>query len=155
MYVHGNNYRYKSGAENIDIRDAMEDKLVLQTAVDQVRNFAPAFVGDTFNETFFNIWKYLKTTITYREDPKDQNIQLPARLIKTEVGDCKSLSLFTGAVLIALGYQPYYQYASYMLWNPIPNHVYVACNGKIIDVVYNSYNAEKKANWKYHKLIQL
>ncbi len=140
---------YKSKADNKDIRDLLE-KLVPKAA-SQMVEFSKQFKGNTDFETCRNIFNYLKNNFTYLADGEEQIIKLPSALLSKKIGDCKSYSLFTAAILENLNIPYSFVYASYNS-NPIPQHVYVVTgNGCIIDAVYGKFNQEKKPTYKYKK----
>jgi len=138
---------YKSKADNKDIRDLLV-KLVPKAKAQMV-TFAQKFKGRTQQETCKNIFDYIKANFTYVADGGEQIIKLPSALLRKRVGDCKSYSLFTASILENLKIPYKFVYTSYSA-NPIPQHVYVVTeNGCIIDVVYGTFNAEKKPTYKY------
>jgi transglutaminase-like putative cysteine protease len=138
---------YKSKADNKDIRDLLV-KLVPKAKAQMV-TFAKQFKGRTQQETCKNIFDYIKSNFTYVADGGEQIIKLPSALLRKRVGDCKSYSLFTASILENLKIPYKFVYTSYSA-NPIPQHVYVVTeNGCIIDVVYGTFNAEKKPTYKY------
>jgi hypothetical protein len=140
---------YKSKADNKDIRDLLER--LVPKAKSQMIEFSKQFKGRTEQETCKKIFDYLKNNFTYVADGEEQIIKLPSALLKKKVGDCKSYSLFTSAILENLGIPYSFIYTSYNN-NPIPGHVYVTTeNGCIIDAVYGIFNQEKKPNYKYKK----
>jgi len=140
---------YKSKADNKDIRDLLER--LVPKAKAQMVEFSQQFKGRTEQETCKKIFDYLKNNFTYVADGEEQIIKLPSALLTKKVGDCKSYSLFTSAILENLGIPYHFVYASYTT-NPIPGHVYVTTDkGCIIDAVYGIFNQEKKPNYKYKK----
>ena len=128
---------YKSKADNKDIRDLLER--LVPKAKAQMVEFSQQFKGRTETETCKKIFNYLKNNFTYLADGDEQIIKLPSALLAKKVGDCKSYSLFTSAILENLGIPYNFVYASYTT-NPIPGHVYVTTeNGCIIDAVYGIF----------------
>lgn len=127
-------------------------------AFKDVKEFSKYLEANTVEKTASNIWNFLKDEITYKEDPENkQFIQYPRRLIHNKKGDCKSLSIFTGAVLKNLNIPYFYRFTNYV--DPVtgiaPNdikHVYtiIPLNGEeiIVDVVHSSFNQEKPYNKK-------
>jgi hypothetical protein len=140
---------YKSKADNKDIRDLLER--LVPKGKSQMVEFSKQFKGQTDQETCKKIFDYLKNNFTYVADGEEQIIKLPSALLAKKVGDCKSYSLFTSAILENLGIPYSFVYASYNN-NPIPGHVYVVTEkGCIIDAVYGIFNEEKKPIYKYKK----
>ena len=138
---------YKSKADNKDIRDLLV-KLVPKAKAQMV-SFSQQFKGKNPQETCKKIFDYIKSNFSYVADGGEQIIKLPSALLRKRVGDCKSYSLFTSSILENLKIPYKFVYASYSS-NPIPQHVYVVTeNGCIIDVVYGTFNEEKKPTYKY------
>lgn len=133
---------------NSDIIDVIHYNL--PRAKRQVREIANFFKGADDLSTSRKIWDFLKKEIKYVKDPAgQQDIRLPGRFVAEGKGDCKSYSLFTGAILSNLGIPFSFRYASYSPSDPTPQHVYVVTDsGVIIDAVWHSFNSEKKPSHK-------
>ena len=146
------NVAYKLGGDNQDIRDLLES--LVPRAASQMRKAAPSFRGRNEKETCQNIFNYIRQNFTYVVDGKEQVIKLPSALLKKSVGDCKSFSLFTAAILENLRIPYSFVYTSYNS-DPTPGHVYVQTDGPdggcIIDAVYGIFNEEKTSTFKYRK----
>lgn len=151
--------RYKTDAENKDIRDALELPGVIKEAVRQTSRLAMSLRSTSDAKTLYNVWNYAKKSVKFREDStKKQNITLPYKLIKRGYGDCKSISLMIAAILVNLKYKPHWVYATYND-NDLPSHVYICtkCHSGffILDAVYQSFNKEKKPRKRYFRVINL
>lgn len=136
--------------DNSDIIKVLENNFY--PALKQAGVIAKNLHGDTFEDSCYNVWKYLKNDITYKADGVvHQKILLPVRLVADGVGDCKSFALFSASVLGAMGYKVGFCYASYSA-SSIPTHVYCIAeyHGKkiLIDGVWHSFNSEKKFTHK-------
>ena len=143
------NVAYRLGGDNQDIRDLLES--LVPRAAEQMRRAAPSFKGRNDEETCKKIFDYIKQNFSYVVDGKEQVIKLPSALLKKRVGDCKSFSLFTAAILENLKIPYSFVYASYNS-DPTPGHVYVTTDaGCIIDAVYGTFNSEKPSTFKYKK----
>lgn len=137
---------YNDG-DNKDLRKQIMD--VTPEAVAQMRNSAKYFKGKNDKETCYNIWKFLKNNIRYEADGEYQIVRLPSALLATKVGDCKSFSVFTSAVLTNLGIPNHYVMTSYRK-DPTPSHIYVVTDSGIIcDAVWTHFNAEKTPTYRY------
>jgi uncharacterized membrane protein YgcG len=132
-------------------------------AAQYVKDFAPHVKGQTTLKTCRNIWDFLKNCISYKEDATNwQVIKAPSQLWHDGVGDCKSFSIFTAAILKSLNINYKYRFTGYVSSLPghnaaVPTHVYVVAtdeNGReiIIDGVWTEFNAEKKYNIKYDRM---
>lgn len=121
-------------------------------AVEQCKSIAQKFKGVTEIDTCKNIFDFLKNDIRYVADAGHQKVKLPSALLREKVGDCKSFSLFTGAILSNLGIGWKYVLVSYRE-DPTPTHIYVVTDsGIIIDAVFGTFNKEKQPTHKfYHK----
>lgn len=121
-------------------------------AIEQCKSIAQKFKGVTEIDTCKNIFDFLKNDIRYIADGGHQKVKLPSALLREKVGDCKSYSLFTGAILSNLGIGWKYVLVSFRE-DPTPTHIYVVTDsGIIIDAVYGTFNKEKKPIHKfYHK----
>ena len=135
-------------ADNADLRKAILE--ALPKAVEQTKDLAPYFRATNERETAKKIFDFLKQRVKYKADDYRQVIQLPSAILRPgAIADCKSLSLFTAAVLQNLGIPWHFVLASYTD-STIPGHIYVVTDsGIIIDVVWGKFNSEKKAKYKY------
>ena len=145
-----NEVNYSSGS-NDNIITTIHN--ALPSAIKQVKNIARTFQGDNDEETAKNIWKFLKSNIKYKADTlESQDIKLPSRFLKDGVGDCKSYSLFTAAILSSLNIPFCFRYTSYDITDSTPGHVYVVANNRttpiIIDGVWKEFGTEKKYYYK-------
>jgi hypothetical protein len=122
-------------------------------AIQQCKSIAPKFKGATEMDTCRNIFDFLKNDVKYVADGSHQKVKLPSALLRERVGDCKSYSLFTGAILSNLGIPWKYVLVSYRE-DPTPTHIYVVTDsGIIIDAVWGTFNSEKTPTHKYyHKM---
>lgn len=137
---------YNDG-DNKDLRKQIMD--VTPEAVAQMRGSAKYFKGKDDKETCYKIWKFLKNSIRYEADGEYQIVRLPSALLATKVGDCKSFSVFTSAVLTNLGIPNHYVMTSYGK-DATPSHIYVVTDSGIIcDAVWNQFNAEKTPTYRY------
>ena len=125
-------------------------------AISQTKDIAKKFKGKSEYDTCKKIFDFLKNDITYKADTGHQKVKLPSALLREKVGDCKSYSLFTGAILSNLGIGWKYVLVSYRN-DPTPTHIYVVTDsGIIIDAVWGKFNSEKKPTHKfYHKPIDM
>lgn len=150
----------------LNVADAVNSDIIstidknFQTAVEQTKNVARQFEGESAQATAFNIWKFLRQHITYKkDDDSGQLVRLPSRFIADGTGDCKSYSLTAAAILANLGLPVAFRYASYNA-SPIPTHVYVVTKDEsgrtiIVDGVYHDFNSEKIPVHKYDKQMKV
>lgn len=140
--------KISGNADNSDLRAAI--MAAVPEAVEQTKQLAPYFKTTSDRETAKKIFDYLKQNVKYKADDYRQVIQLPSAIMQPgAVTDCKSLSLFTAAILQNLGIPWHFVLASYTD-STIPGHIYVQTDsGVIIDVVWGKFNSEKKAKYKY------
>lgn len=122
-------------------------------AIEQTKEYAKKFKGNTDMDTCRNVFNFLRYRVTYKADGWHQKVKLPSALLRTRIGDCKSYSVFTYAILTNLGIPCKYVLTSYNA-DPTPSHIYVVTNsGIIIDAVWGKFNSEKKPTHKYIKQI--
>ncbi len=140
--------RISGDADNKELRQAILD--ALPEAVEQTKDLAPYFRTTSDRETAKKIFDFLKKRVKYKADDYKQVIQLPSAILRPgAIADCKSLSLFTAAILQNLGIPWHFVLASYSD-STIPGHIYVQTDGGIIiDVVWGKFNSEKKPNYRY------
>lgn len=141
---------------NRDIQKTIERSF--PDAVNNVKqnSYYLKFKGSTAREIAENVWYFLKDNVKYKADGWHQKIVLPARLVGNS-GDCKSLSLFSAAVMYC--YFPdnvFLRYTSYRN-DPTPTHVYcvvkIGQSTIIIDPVWHTFNQEK--NFTHKKDIKM
>jgi hypothetical protein len=148
------NITIKVGATNFQLQRAIE--AALPAAMAQTKDLAKNFKGSTTKETCSKIYNFLMSNITYKVDGDNQKIKLPSAFLREKSGDCKSYSLFTGAILGNLKIPFNFTYASYNPKDKTPEHIYVTTkSGCIIDAVYGKFNAEKKPCYKYQKSMNI
>lgn len=135
-------------ADNSDLRKAIRD--AVPAAVEQTKDLAEYFRASNERETCKRIFDYLKKNVKYKADDWQQVVQMPSAIMrKGAIADCKSMSLFTAAILQNLGIPWHFVLASYTD-SAIPGHIYVVTDsGCIIDVVWGKFDSEKKANHRY------
>jgi hypothetical protein len=148
---------YANGS-NPDIIKVIHNNLERATA--QVKDIAPTFKGQNNNATARNIFNFLKTNINYSADGDTQKIKLPGRFVAEAVGDCKSYSLFTAAILNALNIPFAFRYASYNPTDSTPQHVYIIAtpesNPIVIDAVNQlPFNTEKHYTYKKDYIMRI
>ena len=148
------NITIKVGATNFQLQRAIE--AALPAAVAQTKDLAKNFKGSTEKKSCEKIFNFLMSNIQYKVDGDNQKIKLPSAFMREKSGDCKSYSLFTGAILTNLKIPFNFTYASYKPTDKTPEHIYVTTkSGCIIDAVYGKFNAEKKPSYKYQKSMNI
>lgn len=141
---------YKVGATNSQLQRAIE--AALPAATEQMKDFSKRFQGPTEKDTCKNIFDFLMQNIRYKVDGDNQKIKLPSAFLREKEGDCKSYSLFTGAILANLKIPFSFTYASYNPKDHTPEHIYVTTKkGCIIDAVWGKFNSEKTPSYKFQK----
>ena len=140
----------KQGAKTTDIISQLLKEF--PEAQKAVRKFAVKMDGGTAEKTARNIWTFIRTHIPYKKDDDGrQIIQLPQAIVRNG-GDCKSMSLLTGATLAELGYPVTFRFVSFNK-NATPTHVYTvtyddAGNEIPADSVIDTFNEEKPYTFK-------
>jgi hypothetical protein len=139
-------------AINPDIIEALEYNYT--EACRDTSNFYQQFKGKTLYDTCYNVWKWGRDYIRYKEDGQTQRIKMPPYFVSVGKGDCKSFALFCCSILAH--YAPVaFVYVSYDS-DPTPTHVYTYVKDTdgsiiIVDCCWNHFDAEKKCygNYKY------
>lgn len=143
----GKEVTHSDMADNIDIRRAIFG--AVPEAINQTKKLAPYFKRNSNRETCKAIFDFLKQKLNYVADGDTQMIKLPSALLHSKVGDCKSYSLFTSAILSNLGIPHNFVLVSYNS-DPTPSHIYVETDdGCIIDAVWGIFDDEKKPTYRY------
>lgn len=139
----------KREADNADLRRAIVN--AVPRAAKQTEKMAPYFKRPSEQETCRAIFDYLKKNVKYKADGWRQVVQMPSAVLRPgAVADCKSMSLFTAAILTNLGIPYHFVLASYTD-SPVPGHIYVQTKGGcIVDVVWGKFNSEKKPKYRYN-----
>lgn len=121
---------------------------------DQLREFARALVeADRELPVLYNIWDFVRNEIAYKLDPADwQWIKTPEATWDTGFADCKSKSIFVGALLNAFGIPFDFRFTSYSD-SPTYTHVYIVAHfGNDItipiDPVFPQFGEEKAFTYK-------
>jgi len=95
----------------------------------------------TYGAQMFNIWHWLKSNIPFRIED-DEELRTPARSYHIDrfTGiDCDDYSIFAACILTQLGYN-YDFYVVAFNNNKNFGHIYVVCNGYVIDGVMKEFN---------------
>lgn len=125
--------------ETILVADAESSEYVDVSGVECLR-------GRNDQETLENVWAFVRHNLTYRPDRRGhEQVKKPGPLFYSGVGDCKSFSIATGAILRALGYPYRYRFAAYKPGDV--THVYVVAKGRngkdiVLDSVHDQFNDE-------------
>ena len=102
-------------------------------------------MGNSERETLRNVWAFIRQNIKYRADrPGHERVKSPGALFAEGVGDCKSFSIATGAILRSLGIPYRYRFAAYQPGDV--THVYVvadtASGPVLMDSVHTKFDEE-------------
>ena len=95
----------------------------------------------TYGAQMFNIWHWLKSNIPFRIED-DEELRTPARsyhIDRFSGIDCDDYSIFAACILTQLGYN-YDFYVVAFNNNKNFGHIYVVCNGYVIDGVMKEFN---------------
>lgn len=139
--------------ENGKVKDIIQAILNAdQVSASFTKKFAGSLVGRNKRQTLKNIWSFVKNEIEYRRDEAGYEvIKSPGRTWKDRHGDCKSFSVFIGAILQNLGIKYKYRVAFYDPKTPEQGHIYPVAliGGKeiILDAVHNRFDEEVRY-WK-------
>lgn len=111
--------------------------------------------GPSQYHTLRNVWQFVKYNIKYRADrPGHERVKSPGALFASGTGDCKSLSIATGAILRSLGIPYRYRFTAYD--GGELSHVYIIADGVtgpvVLDTVHTKFDDEVPYYW--HKDIR-
>lgn len=114
----------------------------VRESVPQVAKLAKHLQSKTPLQTMFNVWHWLHTNIKYNYDDKNkEQVRTAARswADRQRGVDCDCLSVFTAAILINCGLNPKFEIVAFN-GNPEFGHIYVICNGVVVDRVMGAFN---------------
>jgi len=117
---------------------------------------ANQFRGGSVRQTCKNIFKFIKSHISYRIEPANmQTTKSLQRLISDGYGDCKHYSGLFAALLSALNIKHHYRFVSYRS-DRTPTHVYVVAYDEqgqqiVCDAVLHNFGEEKSYTYKIDK----
>lgn len=108
--------------------------------------------GQTREETYRNIWAWVRSHIVYIEDAEPQIVKSPGATWKDRIADCKSMAILVGSILQNMRIPYKLRFAFYDPENPDQGHVYVVApndsgNWVAIDPVNPVFLDEPQA-WK-------
>lgn len=108
-------------------------------------------------ETLYNIWDFVKYEHTYKTDKAGfEKIKAPNWLLYNKIGDCKSYSVLTAAILKKLGFRYQYRFVGFDSDRDNPTHVYIVAfmkNGQavILDSVHTTFDSEPRHTFQFDK----
>lgn len=100
----------------------------------ELAEFAKKFRGSTESK-IRQAWKFVNRNIRYEADQGESIIKSPAQTWKDKVADCKSMSLFVGALLHNMGIPFVFRFAAYPGSNEVKHIYVVALPGRSIYMV--------------------
>lgn len=89
----------------------------------ELSEFAKHFRGST-QAKIRKVWEFVHKNISYEADQGESLVKSPAQTYKDKVADCKSMSLFVGALLHHLQIPFVYRFAGYPGTTDV-KHIYV------------------------------
>ncbi len=113
----GRSFPVRTVAENGYTADIISAILVLfASSWMDVARVAPMLRQATPELTLRAVWQFVRQQITYVLDRPagTQYIKTPRAIIWTGVADCKGLAILQNALLLNLGFQPYFKFAGYV-----------------------------------------
>jgi len=125
------------------------------------------FVGETLDDTCYNVWAFLKENFNYRiESEQMQILRSPAAIIGSDMYgiDCKGYATFAAGIMSAIrrnvkmDFDVYYRFASYDSFDSTPQHVFVVVKQNDIeywiDPVLDEYDLKKQPYYYKDKKIK-
>lgn len=99
-------------------------------------------------DTFRIIWAFVRENMTFKNDKRGhERVKAPNWMLYLRVGNCKSFSLLTAAILYRLGFKYKYRFVGYNNDKDNPTHVFVIAytrDGRevILDSVHTRFDDE-------------
>ncbi|MBK9983848.1 MAG: hypothetical protein IPP15_16015 [Saprospiraceae bacterium] len=117
-----------------------------RASIPQTKELAQKLKADTDEQTFYNIWHFLKTRLKYKLDKNGmEQVRTAARswADRKKGIDCEDFAIFAYALLTNLGYSPQFEIVAFNGKKEY-GHIYVIVNGFTIDAVMDLF--DKKPN---------
>jgi predicted transglutaminase-like cysteine proteinase len=117
-----------------------------RASIPQTKELAQRLKAETDEQTFYNIWHFLKTNLKYKLDKNGmEQVRTAARSLadRNKGIDCEDFSIFAYALLINLGYKPKFEIVAFNGKKEF-GHIYVIVNGYTIDAVMDLFNKKPK-----------
>lgn len=139
------------------ITELCNTSMLYQPMYDNICNY---FYGPNISTALNNLWDFVKKNWNYKEDSnKNQNLYAPNVMLSNAntpgyTIDCKNYSLFIYGILCGLKKKngklnPLFRFVSFNSKNSNPTHVYVVCNGYVLDCCTNRF--DKEEHYEYFK----
>jgi len=81
-------------------------KRIVKTHYLQVADLAQNLQAETDEQTFENIWNFVRENIQYKNDePGKEQLRRPQRTMHDGIGDCDDFSILISSILMNLGYK--------------------------------------------------
>jgi hypothetical protein len=110
--ITGKSTTLKNYANVYDTIDAIE-RIVLENH-DAVMDLSKEMLGDTEEETFHNIWYFVRNHIRYQNDDRgSEQLRTPQRTLHDRMGDCDDFSILISSILTNLEYNHQLVIAAY------------------------------------------
>ena len=110
---------FKTAVKNAKTHDIIYNLcMAVPAAIKQVKKFnlvdTIGLTGSDLQRDADLTGQWIRKNVTYKIDTfQNQNIQLPSALLKSKLGDCKSISLLYLAIMEAAGYNGGFRFAGY------------------------------------------
>jgi hypothetical protein len=151
--------------DTVDIIDALiRNHYKYSDEYDKIYRY---FVGDTVEDTAFNVWCFLKDEFKYNIEPEEMQIlRSPAALLASNIVgiDCKGYATFACGIMDAYrrntgkNFEVYYRFASYDPYDNTPQHVFAVVKEKgyeyWIDPVLDQFDEKKQPYYYKDKKIK-
>jgi hypothetical protein len=151
--------------DTVDIIDALiRNHYKYSSEYDKIYRY---FVGDTVEDTAFNVWCFLKDEFKYNIEPEEMQIlRSPAALLASNIVgiDCKGYATFACGIMDAYrrntgkNFEVYYRFASYDPYDNTPQHVFAVVKNKgyeyWIDPVLDQFDEKKQPYYYKDKKIK-
>ena len=151
--------------DTVDIIDAIvRNHYKYSDEYDKIYRF---FVGDTVEDTAFNVWCFLKDEFRYNIEPEEMQIlRSPGAILASNIIgiDCKGYATFACGVMDAYRrntgkkFEVFYRFASYDAFDNTPQHVFAVVKERgveyWIDPVLDQFDEKKQPYFYKDKKIK-
>jgi len=113
-----------------------------RASIPQTKELAERLRADTDEQTFYNVWNFLKTHLKYKLDKEGtEQVRTAARswADRKKGIDCEDFAIFAYALLTNLGYKPQFEIVAFNGKKEF-GHIFVVVNGYTVDAVMDLFN---------------
>jgi hypothetical protein len=117
-----------------------------RASIDQTKVLARELKADTLEQSAYNVWRWLKTTLKYKLDKEGtEQVRTAARSYadRKKGIDCEDFAIFAYALLTNMGYSPQFEIVAFNGKKEF-GHIYVIVGPYTVDAVMDLFNKKPK-----------